>query len=427
QNANENQEPPQGWPRQPVFNAPNDVPGPPVQFGPPITPTDVKAGEGFVGNGLPEKDVFYYHPDHLGSSSYISTLNGQISQHVEYIAFGEVLFEEHSSSFKSPYLFNGKELDRETNLSFYGARYLDMKTSLWLNIDPLAEKFPGWSPYSFCYNNPMRFTDPTGMAPDDWVKKDGKWSYVESITTPAQATAAGYDDFKSNGSILNNARIGSGSTGDVYLGAGGDSHYATAEDYAVANGGKSFGNSFWNGTQGGAYLYSGGFNYDSKYAGISGNHQFFTASGFNNTGTGSLPLALDLGGSISGTTGSISGRLGTSNFGAFGNVNGSAFTLDGSISSGILTGEGSKYGAMLGGNAGAYVLKGEYSGGFSVGGFSMQGTVGGSLVSAHIGINMGTNYNSSNGTFNINFQENIGLGIGEKGAVNISIPIPFTK
>ncbi len=44
----------------------------------------------------------------------------------------------------------------------------------------------------------------------------------------------------------------------------------------------------------------------------------------------------------------------------------------------------------------------------------MQGTVGGSLASAHIGINMGTNYNASNGTFNINFQENIGLGIGEK-------------
>ncbi|EOG6908182.1 RHS repeat domain-containing protein, partial [Flavobacterium psychrophilum] len=177
QNANENQEPPQGWPRQPVFNAPNDVPGPPVQFGPPITPTDVKAGEGFVGNGLPEKDVFYYHPDHLGSSSYISTLNGQISQHVEYIAFGEVLFEEHSSSFKSPYLFNGKELDRETNLSFYGARYLDMKTSLWLNVDPLAEKMPSWSPYSFCFNNPMRFVDPDGRAPDDWILSVGNKLY----------------------------------------------------------------------------------------------------------------------------------------------------------------------------------------------------------------------------------------------------------
>ncbi|OUD23569.1 RHS repeat domain-containing protein, partial [Flavobacterium psychrophilum] len=118
--------------------------------------------EGFVGNGLPEKDVFYYHPDHLGSSSYISTLNGQISQHVEYIAFGEVLFEEHSSSFKSPYLFNGKELDRETNLTNFGARYLDMKTSLWLNVDPLAEKYPNISPYVYCANNPVLYIDPDG-------------------------------------------------------------------------------------------------------------------------------------------------------------------------------------------------------------------------------------------------------------------------
>ncbi|HFG0578833.1 hypothetical protein LIS90_13540 [Flavobacterium psychrophilum] len=51
-----------------------------------------------------------------------------------------------TSSFKSPYLFNGKELDRETNLSFYGARYLDMKTSLWLSTDPLAERGPEYPP-----------------------------------------------------------------------------------------------------------------------------------------------------------------------------------------------------------------------------------------------------------------------------------------
>ncbi|MEB3380556.1 RHS repeat-associated core domain-containing protein, partial [Flavobacterium psychrophilum] len=144
------------------------------QFGPPITPTDVKAGEGFVGNGLPEKDVFYYHPDHLGSSSYISTLNGQISQHVEYIAFGEVLFEEHSSSFKSPYLFNGKELDRETNLTNFGARYLDMKTSLWLNVDPLAEKHPDFSPYAYCANNPLNLIDPDGR---DWILATGNKVY----------------------------------------------------------------------------------------------------------------------------------------------------------------------------------------------------------------------------------------------------------
>ncbi|MFB9077052.1 RHS repeat domain-containing protein [Flavobacterium procerum] len=84
---------------------------------------------------------------------------------MEYIAFGEVLFEEHSSSFSSPYLFNGKELDRETNLSYYGARYLDMKTSLWLNVDPLAEKMPGYGAYVYAFNSPVCFIDPDGKEP----------------------------------------------------------------------------------------------------------------------------------------------------------------------------------------------------------------------------------------------------------------------
>ncbi|MFQ6602988.1 SpvB/TcaC N-terminal domain-containing protein [Flavobacterium sp. C3NV] len=176
----ENQEPPEGWPRNPIFNAPGDVPGPPVQFGPPIEPTTVKPGEGFTGIGLPENDIFYFHPDHLGSTSYITSRNGSISQHVEYVAFGEVLFEEHSSSFSSPYLFNGKELDRETNLSYYGARYLDMKTSLWLNVDPLAESTPNWTPYRYCFNNPVNLVDPDGRKEydDDYTGKLGKGDWL---------------------------------------------------------------------------------------------------------------------------------------------------------------------------------------------------------------------------------------------------------
>ena len=81
---------------------------------------------------------------------------------MDYIAFGEVLFEEHSSSFSSPYLFNGKELDRETNLSYFGARYLDSKTSLWLNVDPAAEEYANVGSYLFCVNNPLNAVDPDG-------------------------------------------------------------------------------------------------------------------------------------------------------------------------------------------------------------------------------------------------------------------------
>ncbi|MDR0227559.1 MAG: hypothetical protein LBI72_00610 [Flavobacteriaceae bacterium] len=66
ENVKENQEPPQGWPRNPRFNEKGDVPGPPAQFGPPVSPEKVEAGEGFVGTGLPEQNIYYLHSDHFG-------------------------------------------------------------------------------------------------------------------------------------------------------------------------------------------------------------------------------------------------------------------------------------------------------------------------------------------------------------------------
>ena len=41
-----------------------------------------------------EKMQFYYHLDHLGSSSYITNLDGEVSQHIEYVPFGEVFIDE---------------------------------------------------------------------------------------------------------------------------------------------------------------------------------------------------------------------------------------------------------------------------------------------------------------------------------------------
>ena len=57
---------------------------------------------------------FYYHPDHLGSTSYITNLDGEVVQHVEYVPFGEVFIEERNNTWNTPYLFNAKEFDEET-------------------------------------------------------------------------------------------------------------------------------------------------------------------------------------------------------------------------------------------------------------------------------------------------------------------------
>ncbi|WP_181042778.1 RHS repeat domain-containing protein [Apibacter adventoris] len=103
----------------------------------------------------------------MGSSSYITNLDAQIVQHVEYVPFGEVFIEERNQSWNTPYLFNGKELDEETGLSYYGARYYNPKESVWLSVDPLAEKYPNVSPYTYTFQNPIKFIDPTEMMPED--------------------------------------------------------------------------------------------------------------------------------------------------------------------------------------------------------------------------------------------------------------------
>jgi RHS repeat-associated protein len=114
------------------------------------------------GNGGTESFQYFYHPDHLGSTSYITDASGEVYQHLEYFAFGETFVEEHNNTDKTPYLFNGKELDEETGLYYYGARYYEPQVSIMLSVDRFAEKYPGISPYSYAANNPVKYVDING-------------------------------------------------------------------------------------------------------------------------------------------------------------------------------------------------------------------------------------------------------------------------
>jgi hypothetical protein len=77
---------------------------------------------------------------------------------------------------------------------------------MWLSVDPLAEKFPDQSPYSFVFNNPLRFIDPDGRAPLDWIKNNtsGKFEWRNNVTS-ASNTPSGYSYVgKDNNSIITN-------------------------------------------------------------------------------------------------------------------------------------------------------------------------------------------------------------------------------
>jgi RHS repeat-associated protein len=132
-----------------------------------------------TGGNKPEKLQFYYHPDHLGSSSYITDISGEVYQHMEYFPFGETFIEERTDAAYTSYLFNGKELDEETGLYYYGARYYDPRISMWYGVDPLAEKYSNVSAYVYVANNPVKLIDPDGMQIDGYtVDKKGQVEYL---------------------------------------------------------------------------------------------------------------------------------------------------------------------------------------------------------------------------------------------------------
>jgi RHS repeat-associated protein len=148
------------------------------------------------------------------STSLITNLDGEVVQHVEYVPFGEVFIEERNNTWNTPYLFNAKELDEETGLYYYGARYYDSRTSAWLSVDPIATYNPfekenfidgqhhggiynsfNHAVYSYCYQNPTRLVDPNGkqadfsnfmgMSPEQWRSQ-----VIQNETAKLEAHAA---------------------------------------------------------------------------------------------------------------------------------------------------------------------------------------------------------------------------------------------
>ena len=157
---------PEGWIQHPKFNGKGDVPGPPIQWSEPESPDNAQPGYGYIpADTTDTEDIFFYHSDHLGSTSYITDAKANITQFDAYLPYGELLVDEHTSSEDMPYKFNGKDLDEETGLYYYGARYLNPMASIWYGVDPLAEKFTAMGGYVYTLCNPVKFIDLKGKKP----------------------------------------------------------------------------------------------------------------------------------------------------------------------------------------------------------------------------------------------------------------------
>jgi len=103
-----------------------------------------------------ETNITYYHSDHLGSSSVMTDKEGKVTFSADYLPFGS----QFSGSGFEKYQFTGKEFDSDLGLNYFGARYYSPLTGRFFTVDP-AKDGVNW--FAYGNNNPLRYTDPTGM------------------------------------------------------------------------------------------------------------------------------------------------------------------------------------------------------------------------------------------------------------------------
>ena len=114
--------------------------------------------------------VSFFHKDHLGSSTVVVSDTGAWQGKTEYMPYGTVRNE--SGSMGSDYMFTDQERDPEIGLYNYGARLYDPIMGVFVSADTIVQS-PGdpqtYNRYSYCRNNPLTYTDPSGQSFVDFL------------------------------------------------------------------------------------------------------------------------------------------------------------------------------------------------------------------------------------------------------------------
>jgi RHS repeat-associated protein len=137
---------------------------------------------------------FYFHADHLGSTTVLTDPQGDVHEHLQYFPDGELWIERGPRRPINGHRFSGKFFDPETGFYDFEQRFYDPKTSLWLSVDPAVTAPAAMSirdsrmlsVYSHSFNNPIAFRDPDGR-----VTYRGKSNSAPGATSTAVEDGAG--------------------------------------------------------------------------------------------------------------------------------------------------------------------------------------------------------------------------------------------
>ena len=119
-----------------------------------------------------DEEVFFYTKDHLGSIRELVGLDGKLKQRQRYTAYGVTTREKNTDQMDRlidhAYAFTSRELDSETGLHFYRARFYSVSDNIgrFISEDPIGFAGEDVNLYRYVKNNPLGYIDSNGLLRD---------------------------------------------------------------------------------------------------------------------------------------------------------------------------------------------------------------------------------------------------------------------
>ncbi len=158
-------------------------------------------GRGAIALELYEEHYVPVH-DHLGHICALLDPSGEVVETYRYSVFGEERIYDAQNQLKtealSPWRYAGKRHDAESGFIYFGLRYYDPLSNVWLTPDPIGRE-GGPNLYAYVLNNPLSFFDRFGLNPEEDVD-----TTTQTVKSSGEAVSSN-ESVNSNGSSKDSA------------------------------------------------------------------------------------------------------------------------------------------------------------------------------------------------------------------------------